>query len=79
MINVKTTNMENLQMKTFIYTTLYLLLFILTGILFLFGIDMDTARRDYEKALSNGDYEKPIVGCIFDTVCNKYTERLYNK
>lgn len=66
-------------MKTFIYTLLYLTFFGLIAMLILLGIDMDTARQDYNKAIANGDYETPITGCIFNLVCYKYTARLYNK
>lgn len=42
------------------------------------GIDRELARRDYEKAIQAQDFEKPIVGCIFESNCKYYTEMLYN-
>ena len=45
----------------------------------IFGMDMELARRDYVKAITDGNYEKPITGCLFETVCDTYTERLYKK
>lgn len=66
-------------MRTFVITTLYLLLVIFIGMLAIFGMDMELARRDYVKAITDGNYEKPITGCLFETVCDTYTERLYKK
>lgn len=66
-------------MRTFVITTLYLLLIIFIGMLFIFGMDMELARRDYVKATTEGNYEKPITGCLFETVCDTYTRRLYRK
>lgn len=43
-----------------------------------FGIDRELARRDFEKAIHDGDFEKPIVGCLFEKNCKMYTEKLYN-
>lgn len=66
-------------MRTFIYFILFLLL-ILTFLLGIaVGIDMEIAQRDYNKAVENGDFDKPITGCIFEQVCKNYTERLFRK
>lgn len=46
-----------------------------TGIVF--GFDRDMARRDYEKAVRDGDFEKPIVGCVWQYNCDYYTNLLY--
>lgn len=43
-----------------------------------FGYDRDTARRDYERAVRNGDYESPIVGCLWEYNCEYYTDLLYS-
>lgn len=58
-------------------------LLILSGILsssaaFLYGFDREMARRDYENAINNGDFEKSIVGCIFENNCQYYTDKLYD-
>ena len=58
-------------------------LLILSGILsssaaFLYGFDREMARRDYEKATQAQDFEKPIVGCIFENNCQHYTDKLYD-
>ena len=45
----------------------------------LVGMDMTIAQRDYEHAVRNGDYEQQITGCIFDRVCDHYTEMLWSK
>lgn len=42
-----------------------------------FGLDKELARRDYEKAVRNNDYERPIVGCIFEYNCEHYTNILW--
>ena len=41
-----------------------------------YGFDREMARRDYEKAIHNGDYEKPIVGCLWESNCVYYTKKL---
>lgn len=66
-------------MRIFIQLILYILL--ATTILFLlaFGMDMEIARRDYVKATTEGNYDKPITGCLFEHVCKTYTQRLFNK
>ena len=58
-----------------IMTTLAVVLFV-TGLSF--GLDRELARRDFEKAVHNGDFEKPIVGCLWDYNCEYYTELLYD-
>lgn len=65
-------------MKYFTY-----ILLILSGILtsvtaFSYGIDRELARRDFEKSLQVQDFEKPIVGCIFETNCKYYTNKLFD-
>ena len=59
------------------------LLLILSGFLasltaFSYGIDRELARRDYEKAVKYKDFEKPIVGCIFESNCKYYTDALFD-
>ena len=66
-------------MKTFIYFMLYLLFILVFLLGVAVGVDMEIAKRDYNKALENGDYDKPITGCIFEQVCNLYTKRLFDK
>lgn len=43
-----------------------------------FGFDREMARRDYERAVRNGDYEAPIVGCLWKYNCEYYTDLLYS-
>lgn len=43
---------------------------------FTFGMDREMARRDYEKAVHNGDYEQPIIGCLYESNCVYYTKKL---
>ncbi len=62
--------------KYLLYTILYLILTLLVSTIYLYGIDMEIARRDYLKSVKDGNYEVPITGCIFDFVCSKYTEEL---
>lgn len=45
---------------------------------FMFGVDREMARRDYEKAVRDGDFEKPIVGCMWNYNCEYYTQMLYD-
>lgn len=45
---------------------------------FSFGFDREMARRDYEKAVRDGDFEKPIVGCMWEYNCKYYTQMLYD-
>ena len=45
---------------------------------FTFGLDREMARRDFEKAVHNGDFERPIVGCLWDYNCEYYTQMLYD-
>lgn len=42
-----------------------------------FGFDREMARRDYEKSIRDGDFEKPIVGCVWQYNCDYYTKLLY--
>ena len=58
-----------------IMMTLAVVLFV-TGLSF--GLDREMARRDFEKAVHNGDFEKPIVGCLWDYNCEYYTQMLYD-
>lgn len=46
---------------------------------FTFGLDREMARRDYEKAVYNKDYERPIVGCLYESNCVHYTKMLGEK
>ncbi len=47
-------------------------------VLFIFlGIDMSLANREYEMLARNGDYEQKVDGCIFEWVCQHYTEELW--
>lgn len=41
-----------------------------------YGFDKDMARREYVKAVTNGDYERPIVGCLYKYNCEYYTKLL---
>lgn len=66
-------------MRTFIYFILYLLFGLVFFCMLIAGLDMELARRDYNKAVESRDFEKPIIGCIFEQVCNLYTERLFRK
>ena len=66
-------------MKAFLTFILYLLLALCITFLIFLGMDMELARRDYEKAITNGDYDKPITGCLFEPICKNYTERLFRK
>ena len=43
-----------------------------------FGLDKELARRDYEKAVRNKEYEQPIVGCLWDYNCKHYTDILWD-
>lgn len=43
-----------------------------------FGLDREMARRDFEKAVHNGDFERPIIGCLWDYNCEYYTQMLYD-
>jgi hypothetical protein len=64
-----------MKLYEIIMTILAIAIFI-TGIAF--GYDKEMARRDYEKALRDGDHEKPIVGCIWQHNCDYYTEKLFD-
>lgn len=64
-------------MRYFIYTILFFLLGACLTLLVLLGIDMSIANRDYEKLIRNGDFEQSVNGCIFDFVCEKYTQELW--
>lgn len=46
---------------------------------FTYGLDREMARRDYEKAVHNKDYERPIVGCLYESNCFYYTKMLGEK
>lgn len=46
---------------------------------FTYGLDREMARRDYEKAVYNKDYERPIVGCLYESNCFYYTKMLGEK
>lgn len=48
----------------------------LTGLTF--GIDREIARRDFQKAVNDGDFEHKIVGCIWDYNCEYYTDMLFD-
>lgn len=43
-----------------------------------FGMDREIARRDYVKAVSNGDFERPITGCLWEYNCKYYTDMLFD-
>lgn len=43
---------------------------------FIYGIDLDMARRDYERY--NTSNQEVITGCIFESNCNYYND-LINK
>lgn len=45
---------------------------------FIYGIDRELARRDYVKSIQTQDFEKPIAGCLWESNCNYYTEKLYD-
>ena len=45
---------------------------------FAFGFDREMARQQYEDATKNGNYEKPITGCIWDYNCEHFTKMLYD-
>lgn len=58
-------------------------LLILSGILssvaaLYYGMDRELARRDYEKAIQSKDFEKPIVGCLWESNCKYYTDALFD-
>lgn len=63
-------------MKTFICLILWALLLAIMACMVVYGIDIHVAREDYLRAERNGDYERPITGCIFDFVCDRYTQEL---
>lgn len=44
-----------------------------------FGMDRDMARRDYEKAVRDGDHERPIIGCLWKYNCEYYTDLLWDE
>lgn len=63
----------------YLVTAIYMALIVmLASAAITFGIDREMARRDFEKATRNGDFEKPIIGCLFEKNCEMYTEKLYN-
>ncbi len=66
-------------MKNFTFALLILSGIIGSSTAFLYGFDREMARRDYEKATQAQDFEKPIIGCIFESNCNYYTNMLYDK
>lgn len=59
-----------------IMMTLGVIIF-MTGLTF--GIDREIARRDFQKAVNDGDFEHKIVGCIWDYNCDKFTKILFEK
>lgn len=63
--------------KLTIYFVLTLCLASMILLLGLYGIDIECARRDYVNAVKQGNYEQPITGCLFDFVCEKYTQELW--
>lgn len=58
-----------------IMMTLAVIIF-MTGLTF--GIDRELARRDFVKAIEMQDFEKPIIGCIYQSNCDYYTDKLYD-
>jgi hypothetical protein len=63
----------------------YLTFFLLTALSIMvavagltYGIDRELARRDYVKAIEMQDFEKPIIGCLYESNCRYYTNRLYD-
>lgn len=65
-------------MKYFTEFMLYMCAVAILLAILMFGYDRDTARRDYERAVRNGDYGAPIVGCLWEYNCEYYTNMLYN-
>lgn len=65
-------------MKYLTYFLLIALSIMVSAAGFTYGIDRELARRDFEKAISNGDYERPIIGCIYQSNCDYYTDKLYD-
>lgn len=43
-----------------------------------YGIDRELARRDYVKAIQMQNFERPIAGCLWESNCNYYTQKLYD-
>ena len=64
-------------MKYFTEFMLYALGLMLFVAELTFGLDREIARRDYEKAIQNSDFEKPIIGCLWEYNCEYYTNMLY--
>ena len=64
-----------MRIYEFIMITIAIVIFI-TGLAF--GLDREIARRDYERSVNNGDFERPIIGCLWDYNCEYYTELLFD-
>lgn len=64
-------------MKILINGILWALLTAFMCLTIVYGIDIHVAREDYLRAKRNGEYEKPITGCMFDFVCERYTKELW--
>lgn len=64
-------------MRYLVYGILSILLVVFILLIIAFGIDKSVAQRDYEKAVREGNYEQAITGCLFKSVCDDYTRRLW--